>query len=127
MPFVFGIFGVLLIVAGVRGTTSQLFGLIKSDFTGQPNYFEWMIAIFLVGALGYIDELKTLSRLFMFLLVLGLLWEKRQVLTSFVSQDVTATSSAASSSTAALNAAVNATTPSALPALPSLAQLYTEG
>lgn len=87
MPFVFGIFGVLLIVAGVRKTTAQLFTLIKSDFTGQPNYFEWMIAIFLVGAVGYVQDLQRISRMFMFLLVLGLLWQKRQVFASFVSQD----------------------------------------
>jgi hypothetical protein len=74
MPFVFGIFGVLFIVAGVRGKTSDLVALIKDDFSGQPNYFEWMIAIFMVGAIGYVDELRTISRMFLTLLILGLLF-----------------------------------------------------
>lgn len=76
MPFVFAIFGVLFIVAGVRGKTSDLVTLIKDDFSGQPNYFEWMIAIFLVGAIGYIDQLRTLSRMFLTLLIIGLLFSE---------------------------------------------------
>ena len=87
MPFVFGIAAVLLIVAGVRGQTTQLFTLVKSDFTGQPNYFEWMIAIFLVGAIGYVKELQTISRMFMVLLILGLLWEHKGVFAQFTTQE----------------------------------------
>jgi hypothetical protein len=79
MPFVFGIVGVTLLVAGVRGQSSNLFALVKSDFSGQPNYFEWMIAIFAVGAIGYIKELSTISRMFMFLVAAGLLYQNTQV------------------------------------------------
>lgn len=77
MPFVFGIAGVLLVVAGVRGTTSQLTALIKADFTGTPNYLEWMVAILIVGAVGYIQQLHTISRLFMTAIVLGLLFSNK--------------------------------------------------
>lgn len=74
MPFVFAVLGVLFLVAGVRGKTTDLVALIKDDFSGQPNYFEWMIAIFLVGAIGYVDQLRTISRMFLTLLILGLLF-----------------------------------------------------
>lgn len=85
MPFVFGIIGVVLVVSGVRGTTSQLTALVKSDFTGTPNYLEWMVAIFLVGAVGYIKELHTLSRMFMAIVVIGLLWSNKGVFSQFTS------------------------------------------
>jgi hypothetical protein len=83
MPIAFGVAAVILLVAGVRGKTSDLVALIKSDFTGQPNYFEWIVAIVLVGAIGYVDELKTISRMFLGLLVLGLLWSNKNVFAQF--------------------------------------------
>lgn len=89
MPFVFGTFGILFIVAGVRGQTSNLFALIKSDFTGTPNYFEWMVAIFLVGSIGYVKELSTISRLFMFLVAAGLLYQNKQVFAQLLTQETT--------------------------------------
>lgn len=87
MPFVFSISGVMLIIAGVRGKTSDLMLLVKSDFTGQPNYFEWMIAIFLVGAIGYVKELSTISRMFMFLVLAGLLYKNQQVFSEFTTEE----------------------------------------
>jgi hypothetical protein len=101
MPFVFAISGILLIIAGVRGKTSDLMTLVKSDFTGQPNYFEWMIALFLVGAIGYIKELSTISKMFMFLVLAGLLWKNKQVLSEFHAQETQTV--AASTKTTASN------------------------
>jgi hypothetical protein len=72
MPFVFGIVGLLLVVSGVRGQTATLAQLVKNDFTGQPNYLEWMFAIFLVGAFGYVPKLAPISRMFMVLIIVGL-------------------------------------------------------
>jgi|HubBroStandDraft_1064217.scaffolds.fasta_scaffold01182_18 hypothetical protein len=102
MPFVFGILGTLFIVAGVRGQSKPLFALIKSDFSGTPNYFEWMIAIFAVGAFGYIKELSTISRLFMILVLAGLLYENKNVFSqtaSETSQQPTSTTVQPSTST----------------------------
>ncbi len=76
MPFVFGIAGIVLIITGILGTvtksTPNLVDLLKSDFTGKPNYVEWMLAIFLIGSIGYIDALKPLSKAFMALIVIVL-------------------------------------------------------
>jgi uncharacterized membrane protein HdeD (DUF308 family) len=83
MPFVFGIVGILLVVSGVRGTTSQLAALVKSDFTGKPNYLEWMVAIFLVGSIGYIKDLAPLSRAFMVALIISMFFANKGVFSMF--------------------------------------------
>lgn len=114
MSFVFGFAGVLLITAGVRGQTSNLFALVKSDFTGQPNYFEWMVAIFLTGSIGYIKELSTISRMFMFLVLAGLLYQHRTVLEQLATQE------AQQPSTTQTTVPTTATNPVTLPSLPTV-------
>lgn len=83
MPFVFGIIGATLVVSGVQGTTSNLFALVKADFTGTPNYLEWMVAILLIGAVGYIQDLSKLSHAFMVLVVIGLVFSNQGVFPLF--------------------------------------------
>lgn len=112
MPFVFGILGILFIVSGVRGTVTgsnpNLVGLVKSDLTGQPNYTEWMAAILVLGALGYINQLRSLSRAFMALVIIRLLLDNRGFFAQFEKQitsvntnvPTVATPSTSSSSTA---------------------------
>lgn len=82
MPFLFGIIGLVLIVSGVRGTVAgtnpNLVSLVQQDLTGKPNYIEWMFAIGVIGAIGYIDSLKTLSRAFMTLVVVVLIIDNRE-------------------------------------------------
>ena len=80
MPIVFAVAGLLLIVSGVRGTVTSsdpskpsLVALVKADFTGQPNYFEWVIAVVLIGAIGYIPKMEPVSRAFMALVIVGML------------------------------------------------------
>lgn len=83
MPFALAIIGIVLIITGIRGTVTgtnpSLTSLVKSDFTGQGNYIYWLVAILLLGSLGYIESLKTLSRAFMTLVVIVLfigVWKK---------------------------------------------------
>lgn len=117
MPIFFGVIAILFIVAGVRGQSTALLALIKSDFSGQPNYFEWMIAIFIVGAIGYIKELSTISRMFMFIILLGLLYKNKQVFSELKPEE-TATPQP---STGPSNIVSNTTT--GLPPLAALPQL----
>lgn len=90
MPFVFGIVGLILIVAGLRGTITgsnpNLVSLVKSDLTGTPNYTEWMAAIFIIGALGYIQSIEKISRALMTLVVLGLLFSNKGFFASLKQQ-----------------------------------------
>lgn len=73
MPILFGIFGIILVVAGVRGRVTagnpSLVSLLKDDFTGTDPFWKWMLAILFVGALGYIPDLKPISRGFLALLI----------------------------------------------------------
>jgi hypothetical protein len=79
MPFVLIIVGVVFLDAAVRNTVTTtpsgspgLSTLLKGDFTGKDNFLYWMTAIFLIGAVGYIPKLETLSRAFMILILLVL-------------------------------------------------------
>jgi len=72
MPFAFLIIGVVLVVAGVRDKTSELFTLLKQDFSGKTSFEVWALAILVIGGLGYIQKLQGLSRAFMALVLLVL-------------------------------------------------------
>lgn len=140
MPFVFGIAGTLLIVSGVRGTTSDLMQLIKADFTGYPNFLEWMVAIFIIGAIGYVKELSTLSRAFLILVLAGLFLSEKgvfgeNVFSSFTKgiQSPSTSQPLGATGAQAITQAFNVPTPQtvsvmpsdtlSLPALPELGEL----
>lgn len=72
MPFAFLLAGALLVTAGVRGTDQQFFDLVKGDFAGKPNFISWFVAILLIGALGYIEPIKPVSRSLLALVVIVL-------------------------------------------------------
>ena len=63
MPFVLIALGLLLVVVGIRNTYAQLGAQVVQDFTGPGNFFYWIVALFLIGAVGYIDALKEASDL----------------------------------------------------------------
>ena len=72
MPFLFLVAGVVMVVAGARGTNQQLVQLLKGDFTGRNNFIYWTVAILIIGAVGYIPDLKPVSRAFLVLVVVVL-------------------------------------------------------
>jgi hypothetical protein len=76
MPFALLIIGLFLLIAGVRNTQDQLFGLVSGDFKGQENFLFWLIAILVIGALGYIPKVKPLSTAFLVLILLVLFLKK---------------------------------------------------
>jgi hypothetical protein len=69
MPLILIIVGALFVVAAVRGTHSDLFTLLKSDFTGDKNFLFFVTAIFVLGALGYVAGFKPLANAFLLLVV----------------------------------------------------------
>ena len=79
MAFVFIIVGIVLLIAGVRGTQSQLWTLLQNDFSpsaqkqGQHSFLAWFVAILIIGALGYVEDLRPFSRAFMALVIIVLL------------------------------------------------------
>lgn len=72
MPFAFLIVGLTLVVSSVRGTSGELLTLVKGDFTGSNNFIAWILAILVIGALGYIRPLQSPSRAMLVLVVLVL-------------------------------------------------------
>lgn len=86
MPFALLIIGAVLLVASVRDKQSDLFSLIKGDFTGSDNFVYWTLSILLIGALGYVPSLQKLSRLFMALVVVVLFLHKQGFFAQFQQQ-----------------------------------------
>jgi len=72
MPFAFIIVGLILLVSGVRGTSSDLLTLVKGDLTGQNNFVYWLLSILIIGALGYVEDLRGISRAFLVLVLIVL-------------------------------------------------------
>jgi hypothetical protein len=72
MAFVLTTVGLLMIVTGARGTYAQFGSQVASDFTGSQPFTYWLAAIGAVGAIGYIDALKTFSRLFLTLILVSM-------------------------------------------------------
>lgn len=92
MPFALLIVGLVLIVAGVRntvednGTQKGLITLVKGDFTGNNNFTYWLVSILIVGSIGYISDLRKLSRAFLTLIIIGLLFSNKGFFTKFQQQ-----------------------------------------
>jgi hypothetical protein len=79
MPFALAIIGLFLLIAAVRGTAdgpNGLFALVSGDFTQPPGFAYWMVAILIVGAVGYIPKAKPISVAFLWLVVLVLFLSK---------------------------------------------------
>lgn len=111
MPFLFIIIGVVMVVAAVRGTNTDLVTLIKGDFTGKGNFIYWLVSILIIGAVGYIPDLKPVSRAFLVLVVIVLFLDNKGVFANAVK---------ALNTTAAIQPVVKATTTSGLYASPIL-------
>lgn len=76
MALVFLALGTVLIITGVKGDPTQLFTLIQNDFKNQANkkgYVYWMLAILVLGSIGYVDRFAKLSRALLLLVILVLL------------------------------------------------------
>jgi hypothetical protein len=80
--------GAVLLIVAVRGTYENagginatdgqgLFPLLKQDFEpksgGGGNFLAWFAAIFIIGALGYVQELKPIANTMLALVILVLL------------------------------------------------------
>jgi len=78
MPFALIIIGTVLLISSVRNTYGQttpaggkgLGALLTGDFTGQSNFIYWLIALLIIGAIGYIKVLRPISVAFLVLLII---------------------------------------------------------
>lgn len=83
MPLLFIGTGLILILTGVKGSASELWTVLQGDFSGKNNFIYWMLSILVLGALGYIEQLKNLSRLFIVLVLVVLLLDNRGFFSQF--------------------------------------------
>lgn len=72
-----------MVVSAVRNTNQDLVTLLKGDFTGKGNFIYWFLSILIIGAVGYIPELKPVSRAFLVLVVIVLFINNRGVFKQF--------------------------------------------
>jgi len=93
MPLALLLLGALFLTAAVRGDkcngeqcANVLFKTIKDDFTGPNNFIYWGLALFLIGAMGYVKPLKPLSNAFLGLVILVLFIANRGFFTKFMEQ-----------------------------------------
>ena len=85
MPFLFIVAGLVMIISAVKGTQSQLLGLLKADVTGKNNFIYWTLAILGIGSIGYVKELKPIATAMLVLVVIVLFLDSKGVFTNFVS------------------------------------------
>lgn len=75
MPFLLLIVGGLAVLSAIRGTYQQLGSQLYSDLTGSAGnvgFMYWISAIVVVGAFGYYTPAQKFSRMFMVLILLGM-------------------------------------------------------
>lgn len=88
MPLFFLLIGILLIFAAINNKLGQLGSLVAEDFaptTGAAGFQVWIVAIFIIGALGYVKELKPLSNAFLVLILVVLILSNRGFFANFKS------------------------------------------
>ena len=83
MPYALVIIGLLMIITGVLNTYAAFASQLQSDFTGPGNFVFWVIALGSVGALGYVDSLRTFSHYFMALILIALILNNKGVFANF--------------------------------------------
>lgn len=97
MPLLFIGSGLVLILTAIKGDPSKLWTLIQGDFTGPNNFVYWVISLLVLGGLGYIPQLKNLSRLFIVLIVVVLFLDNKGFfaqLQAFINDNAAATPAA---------------------------------
>lgn len=115
MPYALVVIGLIMIITGVLNTYAALASQLQSDFTGSKNFVVWIIALGSVGALGYINDLRTFSHYFMALILIamilangknGLFQNFQKALASGPTAPTAQTALSPQSSTAAINSAI---------------------
>lgn len=89
MPFAIILFAILLIVIGYQGTQHQLFVLLNEDFNPSNNtthsFWVWILAIGVVGGIGYLPKMRQISNAFLALILVVLFLSNGGVFKNFVS------------------------------------------
>jgi hypothetical protein len=72
MPFALVLIGLILVITAARDTHREFGALIADDFTGQGNFFYWIVSILVIGSIGYYKPARAFSNSFLFLVALSM-------------------------------------------------------
>ena len=84
MPYALILSGLLLTIAGARGTQGDLFDLLKGDFTGNNSFVWWSVSIVGIGSLGYIAKFRGVANAFLALVFIVLILANKGVFAQFI-------------------------------------------
>lgn len=90
MAFALLFIGVIFLVSAVKGNQSDLFALLKKDFTGQDNFIYWIMAVIVIVSLGNIKAVKPVTDAFLVLILVGIVFAQyrggKDLFASFIDQ-----------------------------------------
>jgi hypothetical protein len=69
MALGFILIGVVLVIVAIRNSYRQFGAQLASDFTGPDNFWYWIAAVAIIGAIGYVPYLRTPSRILLALIL----------------------------------------------------------
>ena len=70
MPYALILIGIVLLMSALRGDLGTLGALLKKDlFSANSNFVYWIVAIVVLGAIGYVKALKPFSDAFLLLVI----------------------------------------------------------
>ena len=70
--------GIVAVVTAINGSFKQFVTQLESDLTGQ--FFNWLLAVFAIGLIGYIPGWEKPSRLFLALIIIALIFSNQGVI-----------------------------------------------
>lgn len=108
--------GLVLVLTGLNGDAPALYELLASDFSGPGSFIYWLLAMLVLGALGYIKGLENLSKLFLILVIIVLFLDNGGFFTqfqAFLKQTQGTTASTTGAATPATPAAPSVSAPAA--------------
>jgi hypothetical protein len=88
MPFALVTIGLLMLVIGARGTYQEFGSQLYGDLFGSGNqrgFIWWILAIVLIGLVGYAPRLKPLSHALLILVIVVILLANRGVAANLIS------------------------------------------
>lgn len=73
MPWAFIVVGALMCILAVKSDDSlhQFASTVSGDISGNSGFIKWIIAIVIIGAVGYLPDMEGLSTAFLVLLVIS--------------------------------------------------------
>lgn len=86
MAWAFLIIGALMLVAAWKKKQGELWELLKDDFSGDGNFFVWMLAIIFLVVLGNIKAIKPVTDAFLLLVIVVIVLGSKNLFGSFMAE-----------------------------------------